>query len=780
MTKKVFKTDYCGRELIIETGQIADFANGSVLIRHGDTVILSTCTSAKPREGIDFFPLSVDYEEKMYAVGKMPGGFLKREGRPTNHAMLTSRMIDRPMRPLFPDDLRNEVTINNLVLSVDQDNAPEITAMLGSALATAISDVPWNGPMAGVQVALIDGEIILNPDAEQRAASDLELTVAGTKENVCMIEAGANEVSDEIMMEAIITAHQEIKKVCDFFQEIVDQIGKPKYEYQSFAITSDLKDRVFELAYEKVKANILNADKAARDEQIGIVREEIKAVIEQENEEWLENYAEAFTEVEAYVLREYLYKDHKRVDGRGLYDIRPLSSEVGLIPRVHGSALFQRGQTQILNITTLAGLADAQKLDGLGTDTTKRYMHHYNFPPYSVGEARPNRSPGRREIGHGDLAERSLIPVLPSEEEFPYAIRTVSEVTMSNGSTSQGSVCASTLSLMDAGVPIKRPVAGISAGLLINQESGDPNDYLVFMDIQGVEDFHGDMDFKVAGTTEGITSIQVDIKVQGLSYNIIRDALELTRKGRLQIINESILPCIAEPRSELSEYAPKIEIIDIPSDKIGEVIGSGGKTIKALTEATGCEIDIIEDGPVGHVHIAAPNAEAAQKAIKTIDLIINDPEVGSVFEGTVTRLMNFGAFVEYAPGKEGLVHISKMAWHHVKQVEDVVEPGQKVTVYVEEIDAQGRINLSMRDPEEKPDDYQEKERRGGGSGGRGRESRDNRRGGARGGRENRDNRRGSSGSRGYDRRKNERDFDSADDFNNHRIDLPDDHNIHEF
>jgi polyribonucleotide nucleotidyltransferase len=780
MTKKVFKTDYCGRELIIETGQIADFANGSVLIRHGDTVILSTCTSAKPREGIDFFPLSVDYEEKMYAVGKMPGGFLKREGRPTNHAMLTSRMIDRPMRPLFPDDLRNEVTINNLVLSVDQDNAPEITAMLGSALATAISDVPWNGPMAGVQVALIDGEIILNPDAEQRAASDLELTVAGTKENVCMIEAGANEVPDEIMMEAIITAHQEIKKVCDFFQEIVDQIGKPKYEYQSFSIASDLKDRVFELAYEKVKANILNADKAARDEQIGVVREEIKAVIEQENEEWLENYAEAFTEVEAYVLREYLYKDHKRVDGRGLYDIRPLSSEVGLIPRVHGSALFQRGQTQILNITTLAGLADAQKLDGLGTDTTKRYMHHYNFPPYSVGEARPNRSPGRREIGHGDLAERSLIPVLPSEEDFPYAIRTVSEVTMSNGSTSQGSVCASTLSLMDAGVPIKRPVAGISAGLLINQESGDPDDYLVFMDIQGVEDFHGDMDFKVAGTTEGITSIQVDIKVQGLSYNIIRDALELTRKGRLQIINESILPCIAEPRSELSEYAPKIEIIDIPSDKIGEVIGSGGKTIKALTEATGCEIDIIEDGPVGHVHIAAPNAEAAQKAIKTIDLIINDPEVGSVFEGTVTRLMNFGAFVEYAPGKEGLVHISKMAWHHVKQVEDVVEPGQKVTVYVEEIDAQGRINLSMRDPEEKPDDYQEKERRSGGSGGRGRESRDNRRGGARSGRENRDNRRGSSGSRGYDRRKNERDFDSADDFNNHQIDLPDDHNIHEF
>ncbi|NLJ71258.1 MAG: polyribonucleotide nucleotidyltransferase [Clostridiaceae bacterium] len=782
MTKKVFKTDYCGRELIVETGQIADFANGSVLIRHGDTVVLSTCTSAKPREGIDFFPLSVDYEEKMYAVGKMPGGFLKREGRPTNHAMLTSRMIDRPMRPLFPEDLRNEVTINNLVLSVDQDNAPEITAMLGSALATAISDVPWNGPMAGVQVGLIDEEIILNPDAEQRAISDMELTVAGTKENVCMIEAGANEVPDELMMEAIIMAHQEIKKVCDFFQEVVDQVGKPKYEYQSFAIASDLKDRVFELAYDKIKANILNADKAIRDEQIGNVREEVKAVIEQENEEWLDSFAEAFTEVEAYVLREYLYNDHKRVDGRGLYDIRPLSSEVGLLPRVHGSALFQRGQTQILNTTTLAGLSEAQKLDGLGTETTKRYMHHYNFPPYSVGEARPNRSPGRREIGHGDLAERSLIPVLPTEEDFPYAIRTVSEVTMSNGSTSQGSVCASTLSLMDAGVPIKRPVAGISAGLLINQESGDPDDYIVFMDIQGIEDFHGDMDFKVAGTTEGITSIQVDIKVQGLSYNIIRDALELTRKGRLQIINDVIIPCIAEPRAELSKYAPKIEIIDIPSDKIGEVIGSGGKTIKAVTEATGCEIDIVEDGAVGHVHIAAPDAEAARKAIKTIDLIINDPEVGSVFEGTVTRLMNFGAFVEFAPGKEGLVHISKMAWHHVNKVEDIVEPGQKVTVYVEEIDSQGRINLSMRDPEEKPDDYQEKERRGGNFGGRGgnKEGRDNRRGGGRSGRDGRDNRRSGGSSKGYDRRRNDKDFESDDDFKNELADLPDDYNIHEF
>ena len=543
MTKRVFETDYCGKKLVVETGEIANFANGSVLIRHGDTVILSTCTSAQPREGIDFFPLSVDYEEKMYSVGKIPGGFLRREGRPTNHAMITSRMIDRPMRPLFPKDLRNEVSINNLVLSVDRDCAPEITAMLGSSLATTISDVPFNGPIAGVQVALVDGQIILNPSQDQRAESDLDLTVAGSKENVCMIEAGANEVPDDVMLEAIIKAHKEIIKICEFFDEVRAEVGKAKYEYVSFALPEDLKARLKELAYDRVREVILNPDKAARDRDLGLVRDEVKGLIESENDSWLASYGEAFTNLEKEVLREYLFKEHKRVDGRGLDEIRPLSCRVGLLPRVHGSAIFQRGQTQVINITTLASLASAQKLDGIDDEESKRYMHHYNFPPYSVGEARPNRSPGRREIGHGDLAERSLIPVLPSEAEFPYAIRTVSEVTMSNGSTSQGSVCASTLSLMDAGVPIKRPVAGISCGLMTDKETG-LKDYLVFMDIQGVEDFHGDMDFKVAGTTEGITSIQVDIKVQGLTYDIIRDAFAMTKKGRLQIINDIILPCI--------------------------------------------------------------------------------------------------------------------------------------------------------------------------------------------------------------------------------------------
>ncbi|NLJ94217.1 MAG: polyribonucleotide nucleotidyltransferase [Clostridiaceae bacterium] len=763
MSKKIFETIYCGNKIIIETGQIADFANGSVMIRHGDTVVLSTCTSAKPREGIDFFPLSVDYEEKMYSVGKIPGGFLRREGRPTNHAMITSRMIDRPMRPLFPEDLRNEVTINNLVLSVDNNCAPEITAMLGSALAVAISDVPFNGPLAGVQVALVDDEIVLNPDLEQREASDLDLTVAGTKEYVCMIEAGANEVPDDIMLEAIIAAHQEIIKFCEFIDEVVAEVGKPKYEYTSFAIPQDLQDRVNELAYDRVKGIIINPDKAERDSNIREIREEVQAIIEAENEEWLAQFAEAFTNVEKTILRENLFYEHKRVDGRGLEEIRPLKAEVGLLPRTHGSALFERGQTQVLNVTTLASLADAQKLDGIDEEEEKRYMHHYNFPPYSVGEARPNRSPGRREIGHGYLAERSLIPVLPSPEEFPYAIRTVSEVTMSNGSTSQGSVCASTLSLMDAGVPIKRPVAGISCGLMTSPEKG-LEDYLIFMDIQGVEDFHGDMDFKVAGTTEGITSIQVDIKVDGLTYEIIRDALELTKKGRLQIINEVMLPCLETPRDQLSPYAPLIEILDIPADKIGEVIGSGGKVIKQITELTDSEINIEEDGNVGHVHIAAPNKEASEKAVKIIETIVNDPEVGEVYEGTVTRLMNFGAFVEIVPGKEGLVHISKMAWEHVAKVEDVVEVGQKVRVYVDEIDNQGRINLSMRDPQEKPEHFSDRSKQGrsfSGHGSRSKGDRNKRRGG------DRHNRRGGRPH-------------SKDGNVSQKKDLPEDANIHEF
>ena len=782
MSKKVFETTYCGQKLSVETGQIAEFANGSILIRHGDTVVLSTCTSAKPREGIDFFPLSVDYEEKMYSAGKIPGGFIRREGRPSNHAIIASRMIDRPMRPLFPDDLRNEVTLNNLVLSVDRDCAPEITAMLGSAMAVAISDVPFNGPIAGVQVALVDGEIILNPNLAQREASDLDLTVAGTKENVCMIEAGANEVPDELMLEAIITAHQEIIKFCEFIDQVVAEVGKEKYEYTSFAIPEDLQNRVNELAYDKVREKILNPDKAERDANLAEIRDEIKVVIEEENEEWLPQFSEAFTNLEKSVLREYLYIEHKRVDGRGINEIRPLSAEVGLLPRVHGSALFQRGQTQVLNITTLAGLSAAQKLDGINEPDEKRYMHHYNFPPYSVGEARPNRSPGRREIGHGDLAERSLIPVLPSVEEFPYAIRTVSEITMSNGSTSQGSVCASTLSLMDAGVPIKRPVAGISCGLMTDEEKG-LDDYLVFMDIQGVEDFHGDMDFKVAGTTEGITSIQVDIKVNGLSYDIIRDAFAMTKKGRLQIINDIILPCIETPRGHLSEYAPMIEIIDIPADKIGEVIGSGGKVIKQITELTECEINIAEDNAIGHVHVAAPNREAAEKAIKIINTIVKDPEIGVPYEGTVTRLMNFGAFVEIAPGKEGLVHISKMAWKHVDKVEDMVSAGQKVTVYVDEIDQQGRINLSMRDPEEKPEGYVEKpsqNRSFGGRGGNDRNDRNQRRGGDR---NNRRPKRYHSQDRDSDRenynnRKSNHSHSRNDDSS--KKDLPDDANFHEF
>ncbi len=762
MTKRVFESTYCGQKLVIETGQIADFANGSVLIRHGDTVVLSTCTSAAPREGIDFFPLSVDYEEKMYSVGKIPGGFLKREGRPGSHAIIASRMIDRPMRPLFPKDMRNEVTLNNLVLSVDRDCAPEITAMLGSSIAVSISDVPFNGPIAGVQVALIDGEIILNPNLEQREKSDLDLTVAGTKENVCMIEAGANEVPDDLMLEAIIKAHQEIIKVCEFIEEVAREVGKEKFAYPSFAIPEDLQNRVNELAYDRVRETILNPDKAARDQALAEIREELKPTIEAENEEWLTQYGEAFTYLEKSVLREYLYKEHKRVDGRGLDEIRPLSCEIGLLPRVHGSALFQRGQTQVLNITTLGSLASAQKLDGINEDSGKRYMHHYNFPPYSVGEARPNRSPGRREIGHGDLAERSLIPVLPSVEEFPYAIRTVSEITMSNGSTSQGSVCASTLSLMDAGVPIKRPVAGISCGLMTNSETGDLNDHIVFMDIQGVEDFHGDMDFKVAGTTEGITSIQVDIKVQGLTYEIIKEAFAMTKKGRLQIINDVILPCIAAPRDHLSQYAPRIDIMDIPSDKIGGVIGSGGKVIKQITEITGCEINIEEDQNVGHIHIAAPDTEAAEKAKKIILSIVSDPEVGERFEGTVTRLMNFGAFVEFAPGKEGLVHISKMAWEHVNKVEDMVEPGQKVVVYIDEIDSQGRINLSMRDPDKKPEGYVEK------SGGR-EDNRRNRR-------EGKDNRRSGRHDRGRERGNRKSDKTDYQEPEN----IPSDANVHEF
>lgn len=708
MSKQIFKTSLCGRDLIAEVGEIAQFANGSVLLRYGDTTVLSTATASAPREGIDFFPLSVDYEEKMYAIGKIPGGFLRREGRPSEKAILTSRLIDRPMRPLFPKDMRTDVSINNLVLSVDQDNAPEICAMIGSSIATAISDIAWNGPVAGVQVGIVDGEIIVCPNLEEAQKSDLQLTVAGTLEKVCMIEAGGKEIPDDLMLEAIIAGHQEIRKVCEWIKEIVAAVGKEKAAYTSFALPEDVLSFAREFAFEKMRAAVLEEDKSKRDLNVSEIRSALQEALSAQNPEWAGYAGEATDKIEKEVVRDYLFREHRRVDGRALDEIRPLSCAVDVIPRVHGSALFQRGQTQVLSVATLGTLSNAQILDSIDPQNEKRYMHHYNFPGYSVGEAKPNRSPGRREIGHGALAERALLPVLPDADSFPYAIRVVSEVTMSNGSTSQGSVCASTLALMAAGVPITAPVAGISSGLITNPD--DSSDYLVFMDIQGIEDFFGDMDFKVAGTEKGITAIQVDIKVDGLSYDIIRDAFAMTRKGRLRILNDVMRPVIAEPRPEISRWAPKIEQIDIPADKIREVIGSGGKVIRKITEDTKCDIDIDEDGPVGHVYIASPDAEAAEKAILAIRTIAFDPEPGSVFEGVVTRLMNFGAFVEYAPGKEGLVHISKMSWNRIDKVEDAVEPGQHVRVIVSDIDSQGRVNLSMRDLMPKPDDWEESPR----------------------------------------------------------------------
>ncbi len=743
--QKVFETTLAGRPLKIETGKLAQFANGSALVRYGDTVILSTATaSTSPRPGIDFFPLSVEYEEKMYSVGKFPGGFIKREGRPTEKAILTSRAIDRPIRPLFPSDLRNDVSVVNLVLSVDQDNSPEIAAMIGTSIAIATSDIPWNGPIAGINIGLIDEEIVLNPNEEQRAKSRMQVTLAGTRDKVCMIEAGADEVPDEKMLEAIIEGHKEIQKICDFINGIVAEIGKPKFSYESNALPEGVYEAVRELALEDMRAAVLNENKAVREANTNALKAKVEENFAENHPEWVDRVGDAVSKLEKQVVRDYLFNEHRRVDGRDLNTIRPLSAEVGLLPRVHGSGLFQRGQTQVLTTCTLAPLSKVQHLDGIDTEDEKRYMHHYNFPGYSVGEAKSPRSPGRREIGHGALAERSLVPVLPSETEFPYAIRCVSEITMSNGSTSQGSVCASTLALMDAGVPIKKPVAGISSGLIVNEN--DENDYIVFMDIQGIEDFFGDMDFKVAGTVDGITSIQVDIKVDGLSYDIIRDAFAMTRKGRLQIINDVLIPCIPEPNAELSPHAPKIIQTKIPVDKIREVIGQGGKVINRIIELTGVEIDIEDDG---RVFIASPNSEAADKAMAIINGIAKDPEVGAVFDGVVTRLMTFGAFVEFLPGKEGLVHISKMAWNRVDKVEDVVKEGDPVKVMVTEVDSQGRINLSMRDVMEKPADYVEGGDRGVDRGPRGMD-RGPRGGGDRGDRGDRGPR-GRSGDRGGDR-----------------------------
>ena len=705
--EKIFKTEIAGRPLVVETGKIAQFSNGACLIRYGETSVLSTVTASQtPREGVDFFPLSVDYEEKMYAVGKLPGGFMKREGRPGEKAILTSRVIDRPVRPLFPKDLRNDVCVNNLVMSVDPDCSPEITAMLGTSIAIAISDIPWKGPIGGVVLGLIDGQTIINPTLEQRQESQMYVTLAGTLTKICMVEAGANEVPDDVMLNAIAEGHVVIKQICEFINGIVAEIGKEKFTYEPADVPEEIFEAVKEFGWDKMREAVLAVDKSVRDANVAALQEEVVAMLE-EKEEGLSKWApDAIYKLEKKVVRDYLFREHRRVDGRALDEIRPLSCDVGVLPRVHGSGFFQRGQTQVMNICTLAPLAEAQKLEGLDEQTYKRYVHHNNMPGYSTGEAKPSRSPGRREIGHGALAERSLIPVLPSEEEFPYAIRTVSEITMSNGSTSQGSVCASTLSLMDAGVPIKRPVAGISSGLITDPDNDD--NFLVFMDIQGIEDFFGDMDFKVAGTTEDITSIQVDIKVEGLTLDIIKAAFEMTHKGRLQIINDVILPRIPAPRAELNKWAPRIISMQVPVDKIREVIGSGGKVINKIIADTGAQININDDGMV---YISSPDLEAADKAKTIITGIVSDPEVGTEYDGTVTRLMDFGAFVEFLPGKEGLVHISKMAWNRVEKVEDVLHEGDKVHVKLIEIDSQGRLNLSIRDCLPKPEGYVEEEPR---------------------------------------------------------------------
>lgn len=754
--KKIYTMDLSGTTLTLETGELAQFANGAVLVRYGDTVILTAVTASKePREGIDFFPLSVDYEEKMYSVGKIPGGFLKREGRPSENAVLTARSIDRPIRPLFPKDLRNDVVVNNLILSVDHDHSPQVAALIGTSAALSISDIPWNGPVAGVQVALVEGDVVVNPTLEQQENSDLDLFLAGTEMKINMIEAGANEVPDETMLRAIEEGHVVIAELCRFISKMREEIGKEKFEYEAQHVPESLYGRVAEAFFDKMREAVLSADKSVRDEQVTKLRSEICDFISRESEDDLVFVGEIVDKLEKSVVRDYLLREQRRVDGRSLDEIRPLRAAIDLFPRVHGSALFERGQTQVMTICTLGTVGDAQRLDGVDPRDSKRYMHQYNFPAYSVGEARPNRSPGRREIGHGALAERALIPVLPDIQDFPYAIRCVSEVTMSNGSTSQASVCASTLALMAAGVPISKPVAGISSGLIVDPDRED--NYLVFMDIQGIEDFFGDMDFKVAGTRDGITAIQVDIKVDGLTFDIIRDAFEMTRKGRLEIIDDVITPCIAEPRGDLSPFAPKIDQIDIPSDKIRDVIGSGGKVIRKITEMTGTDIDVEEDGAVGHVYIASIDQASGEKAMDIIRAIVFDPEPGAIFTGTVTRLMSFGAFVEIAPGKEGLVHISKMAWDRVDRVEDVVQVGDEVTVIVSEIDDQGRLNLSMRDLTEKPEDYvDEQNDRSGGRGGR-RSSGGGSRGG-RGGFRSSDRNRGSrDGGRGRRDRRESRD-----------------------
>ena len=683
-----FETTLAGRPFVVETGKMCGLSNGSCMISYGDTRVLCNVTmSEKPRDGIDFFPLSVDFEEKLYAVGRIPGSFMRREGRPGEKAILTSRVVDRPIRPLFPKDMRNDVAVVMTVMSVDQDCSPEIAGMIGTSIAISISDIPWNGPIAGVYMGLVDGELVVNPTEAQREKTDLQLTVAASMEKIVMIEAGANEVDEHTMLNAIKKAHEEIKTMIGFINGIVAEIGKPKKEFQSMELDHDLFEEVKSTYLDDFKAAMDTDDKNIRDMRLLPIRERIA---EQYAEQWGEGIVEELMyKMQKYVVRRWLLDDGKRVDGRGINQIRPLAAEVGLLPRVHGSGMFTRGQTQVLTTCTLSSLRDAQIMDDLSTEDSKRYMHHYNFPPYSVGEARAPRSPGRREIGHGALAERALLPMIPDTEEFPYALRLVSEVLSSNGSTSQASICGSTLALMDAGVPIKAPVAGISCGLITE---GDR--WMTMLDIQGVEDFHGDMDFKVGGTKNGITAIQMDIKVDGLTYEIIEDAFEKCRKGRLYILDEIMLPVIAEPRAELSKYAPKMLTMKIDVDKIKDVIGKGGKVIQEICATNNCKIDVEEDGTI---FISAVNSEDGERAMHTIKTIVEDPEVGAIYKGRVTRLMTFGAFVEIAPGKEGLVHISKLDSKRVERVEDVVAVGDELLVKVTEIDQQGRINLSRKD-----------------------------------------------------------------------------------
>ncbi|MBR0350894.1 MAG: polyribonucleotide nucleotidyltransferase [Clostridia bacterium] len=695
---KTYETELAGRKLVIETGKLAGLANGSVLVRYGDTVVMVNVTASKePKEGVDFFPLSVDFEEKLYSVGKIPGSFMKREGKPTDKAILTSRAIDRPLRPLFPKDFRNDVVVVATVLCVEQDNSPEVAAMIGAAAALAISDIPFGGPTAAVNVGLVDGNIIINPTEAQREVSDLTLTVAATQDKITMIEAGANEVPNDVMLQAIKTAHEEIKKICKFISDIQLDIGKPKFEYKSFEVDHDVYDFVNDNYKEEMKVAVQEEDKTVRDNNIDELTAKIEeAYTEKFGEEEFEAHkadlGEAIYKVEKMCVREMIFNEHKRVDGRALDEIRPLSCEVGLLPRTHGSALFTRGQTQVMSVATLGMVSEEQKLDGIDMEESKRYIHHYNFPSYSVGEARPSRGPGRREVGHGALAEKALVPVIPSKEEFPYAIRVVSEVLSSNGSTSQASICGSTLALMDAGVPIKRPVAGISTGLVTNPN--DDNDYVMLVDIQGLEDFFGDMDFKVGGTERGITAIQVDIKCDGLTYDIIAEAFEKTEKARMHILNDIMLPVIDKPRTELSSYAPKIVNTKIKVEKIKDVIGTGGKVINKIIDETGVKIDIEEDG---QVFIYSQDSQQANKALEMIEDIVREVEVGGIYLGTVTRLMAFGAFVDLGFGdKEGLLHISKISNERINKIEDVFKVGDKVTVKVTDIDDQGRINLTAK------------------------------------------------------------------------------------